>query len=132
MRHGSELQTGHETNLVRAPAPAESAAYVFGVRDTQRDEYILEEFGFADDAAAAAIPALLRAAAGDLRRIAGWLPPQRRARSASEARARAQVERRRGTIYDGRTCSASQVERIAERLISATSSADFCWPTDQL
>ena len=75
-RHGSEHPTGDETNLLVRRRRG-IAAYVFGVRDPQRDDYILDEFAFADDAAAAAIPALLRAAAGDLRRVTGWLPPQR-------------------------------------------------------
>ncbi len=50
-------------------------AYVFGVRVPERDAYVFDEFGFSDDDAAAIFPALLRAAAGDLRRVVGWLPP---------------------------------------------------------
>jgi predicted N-acetyltransferase YhbS len=73
-RHGSEHPIGEETNLVVRRRRA-IAAYVLGVRAPARDAYILDEVGFADDVAAAALPALLRAAAGDLRRIVGWLPP---------------------------------------------------------
>jgi GNAT superfamily N-acetyltransferase len=49
--------------------------YVFGRRESLHDAYVLDEFGFANEEAREAIPGLLRAAAGDLRRIVGWLPP---------------------------------------------------------
>lgn len=51
------------------------AAYVSGRRFPAVDTFVLDEFAFVDDAAAAAIPALTRSAAGDLRKVAGWLPP---------------------------------------------------------
>lgn len=51
------------------------AAYVSGRRFPAVDTFALDEFAFIDDAAAAAIPALTRSAAGDLRKVAGWLPP---------------------------------------------------------
>lgn len=73
-RHGSEHGGGYETNLV-ARRGTRIAAYVLGVRVPERDTYAVDEFGFGSAAGAAALPALLRAAAGDLRRIRGWLPP---------------------------------------------------------
>jgi predicted acetyltransferase len=51
------------------------AAYVLGRRFASADALALDEFGALDDEAAALIPALLRNAAGDLRKITGWLPP---------------------------------------------------------
>jgi hypothetical protein len=51
------------------------AAYVLGQREPRHDAYVLDEFGYAGAAGRNLIPALLRYAAGDLRRIAGWLPP---------------------------------------------------------
>ena len=51
------------------------AAYVLGQREPRHDAYVLDEFGYAGEAGRRLIPALLRYAAGDLRRIAGWLPP---------------------------------------------------------
>lgn len=51
------------------------AAYVLGQREARHDAYVVDEFGFRDPASRALIPGLLRCAAGDLRRIAGWLPP---------------------------------------------------------
>jgi predicted N-acetyltransferase YhbS len=50
-------------------------AYVRGRRYPDADAFALDECAFADDAAAAQLPALLRNAAGDLRKITGWLPP---------------------------------------------------------
>ncbi len=51
------------------------AAYVFGERDPKHDAYVVEEVGFSGEGGAALAKSLLRAAAGDLRRITGWLPP---------------------------------------------------------
>ncbi len=125
VRHDSEHPTGHETNLVVGRRRG-VAAYVLGVRDPQRDVYILDEFGFADEAGAAAIPALLRAAAGDLRRVTGWLPPQR----ARDLLPRLAVRQRKRAVF---MMAALRFE--GERLlseISSASSGDFCWPTDHI
>lgn len=74
MRHGSERSIGTEMNLVVYRGRS-IAAYVLGARAPEHDLYILDEFGYCDDDAAALIPPLLRNAAGDLRRITTWLPP---------------------------------------------------------
>lgn len=50
-------------------------AYVIGQREPLHDAYVLDEAAYADAAARDLLPALLRCAAGDLRRIVGWLPP---------------------------------------------------------
>jgi predicted N-acetyltransferase YhbS len=73
VRHGSEHWRGEETNLV-ARRRGRIVAYSLGVRDPENDRYGLDEYGFARDAAEM-VPGLLRAAAGDLRRVGGWLPP---------------------------------------------------------
>jgi len=52
------------------------AAYVTGRRVPDADAFALDEIAFAREGDAALIPPLLRAAAGDLRRIQGWLPPE--------------------------------------------------------
>jgi GNAT superfamily N-acetyltransferase len=51
------------------------AAYVIGRREPRHDAYVIDELAFGSDESRDLIPALLRLAAGDLRRIAGWLPP---------------------------------------------------------
>ncbi len=50
-------------------------AYVTGRRDAEHDCFILEDFGFAGMASVGALHHLIGAAAGDLRRVRGWLPP---------------------------------------------------------
>ena len=51
-------------------------AYVFGRRVAQAGELVVRELGFAGDDARALLQPLLRAAAGDLDRVTGWLPPE--------------------------------------------------------
>lgn len=51
------------------------AAYVIGQREPLHDAYVLDELAFDGPESRALVPALLRSAAGDLRRVVGWLPP---------------------------------------------------------
>jgi hypothetical protein len=50
-------------------------AYVLGRRFPAVDSFALDEFAYVDNEAAALVPALIRNAAGDLRKVTGWLPP---------------------------------------------------------
>lgn len=50
-------------------------AYLFARREPLHDALIVDEVAYAHEGARELIPPLLRNAAGDLRRIAGWLPP---------------------------------------------------------
>lgn len=50
-------------------------AYAFGRRLPKLDAFALDEFGYTGDDGFDAIGPLLRSAAGDLRKITGWLPP---------------------------------------------------------
>lgn len=52
------------------------AAYVIGRRFPAVDSFALDEFAYIDAEAAADVPTLIRNAAGDLRKITGWLPPE--------------------------------------------------------
>ena len=63
--------------LVRLGIPRgrKLVSYVLGRRFPNADAFALDEFGFADDDAALLLPALIRNAAGDMRKITGWLPP---------------------------------------------------------
>ena len=63
-----------------------------GRRFAAADAFALDEFAYVDDEAGTLIPALIRNAAGDLRKITGWLPP---------APARARVPR--GAVRTRRT-----------------------------
>jgi len=50
-------------------------AYAFGRRVLRADTFVVDECAFDGDAGRAVLPALLRAGAGDFRRVGGWLPP---------------------------------------------------------
>jgi GNAT superfamily N-acetyltransferase len=125
MRQRSEHPGGQQTNLfVRRGRGV--GAYVLGVRVPERDAYLVDEYGFADGEAAETVPALLRAAAGDLRRIAGWLPPA----GAREMIPQGSVRPRRGAIFmiapltlEGGRLSAA---------LSRRTNADPCWATDHI
>ncbi len=51
------------------------AAYVLGRREPRTDAFVVDEFAYTGDEGFDAIPSLLRSAAGDLRKVTGWLPP---------------------------------------------------------
>lgn len=72
--HGSEHKTGADGSLV-VRRGNEVAAYALGVRAPEHDAFIVDEYGYRTEADAALVAPLLRAAAGDLDRITGWLPP---------------------------------------------------------
>ncbi len=114
-----------ETNLVLRRGRG-IAAYVLGARDPRRDLYVLEEFAFADNAGAAAIPALLRAAAGDLRRIGGWLPPS----PARDLLPKLAVRNRNRSVLM-MTELRPELEPVLSA-ICAASTGDFCWATDHI
>jgi hypothetical protein len=50
-------------------------AYAIGRRVLREDTFVVDDFAFEGEAGRAIVPALLRAGAGDLRRVGGWLPP---------------------------------------------------------
>ncbi len=51
-------------------------AYAFGRRVLKEDTYVVDDFAFDGEEGQRLVPALLRAGAGDLRRVGGWLPPE--------------------------------------------------------
>lgn len=50
-------------------------AYVFGRRVPRVDAFVVDEFAYTSDEGFDAVLPLLRSAAGDLRKVTGWLPP---------------------------------------------------------
>ncbi|HTC30941.1 MAG TPA: GNAT family N-acetyltransferase [Candidatus Acidoferrum sp.] len=124
MRHGSEHPESIETNLVVRRGRA-IAAYVLGARAPQHDAFILDEFGFADAQAAAMIPALLRSAAGDLRRITGWLPPE----ASRDVLPQAAIRKRAKAVFMVAPLSAA-----AKRWVNAAASEkhDGVWSSDHI
>lgn len=125
MRQAAETGGGQKTDLVLRRGRS-IAAYVLGTRDPQRDAYVLDEFGFADDAAAETIPALLRAAAGDLRRIVGWLPPG----GARELLPKGAVRKRRQAIF--MAAPLSPAGGLLLRAFAESAKADPCWHAEHV
>jgi GNAT superfamily N-acetyltransferase len=124
VRHNSEHPIGQATNLVVREGRA-VVCYVLGVRAPECDAYILDEFGFVGEAARA-IPALLRAAAGDLRHIKGWLPPA----GMRELLPRGSVRKRSHSLLMMAPLSARGATLV--RALSAPSPGDFCWATEHI
>ncbi|HUN28266.1 MAG TPA: GNAT family N-acetyltransferase [Alphaproteobacteria bacterium] len=124
MRHGSEHPDSIETNLVVRRGRA-IAAYVLGARAPQHDAFILDEFGFVDAQSAALIPALLRGAAGDLRRVTGWLPPE----TMRDALPSAAVRKRAKAIF-----MAAPLTPAAKRWVKVAAGAklDGVWSSDHI
>lgn len=103
------------------------AAYVAGRRIPSSDAFVLDEFAFARDGDRALIPSLLRAAAGDLRTVRGWLPPA----IAREALPRGAVRARRDAI--AMVLPLSRAFRAAYRARpDQPERADSCWSTDHV
>lgn len=102
-------------------------AYVLGRRDVRADAYIFDEFGFTDETGRDAIAPLLRLAAGDLRKVVGWLPPD----AAREALPHGAVKRRRDAIAMIAPLSpiARSRWRVAKELILGDR-ADRVWSSD--
>lgn len=125
MRQQSEHSAGQPYNLTVRHGRG-IGAYVLGVRIPERDTYVVDEFGFADEIAALAIPGLLRAAAGDLGRISGWLPPS----GARELLPKGSVRTRRTPILMAVPLTAAGT-RVVKKL-SERGATDCCWPTDHV
>jgi hypothetical protein len=104
-------------------------AYVLGRRYPAVDAFTLDEFAYVDDEAGRSVPALIRNAAGDLRKITGWLPP-------APARAlvpRGAVRPRRdavGMILPLSAAAAAAWRRAAAGVGAAA--ADPCWNADHV
>jgi GNAT superfamily N-acetyltransferase len=104
-------------------------AYVLGRRFAATDAFALDEFAYADAAAAAIVPALIRNAAGDLRKVTGWLPPD----PARGVLPRGAVRPRRTAIsmlLPLSVAAKSAWQRAAPAVLSAA--ADPCWNGDHV
>ena len=70
-------------------------AYALGRRVPRDDTFVIDEFGYDGEQGRGLLPALLRASAGDLERIRGWLPPS----PARELLPRGSVRMRKSAIF---------------------------------
>lgn len=102
------------------------AAYVIGQREPRHDAYVIDEVAYAGDAARDLVPALLRSAAGDLRRIAGWLAPA----PLRSILPRGSVRRRSNAIFMIAPLSAGG-KRFLESA-QRTGAADAVWSLDHI
>jgi predicted N-acetyltransferase YhbS len=104
------------------------AAYVTGRRVPAADAFVLDELAFARDDDARCIAPLLRAAAGDLRTIRGWLPPA----VAREALPRGAVRARGDGVAMLVPLSAPFRRAFRARRTEPRETADPCWSTDRI
>lgn len=125
INHGSEHARGQAVHLVVRRGRS-IAAYVLGQREPAHDAYVLDEFGFLETKDRTLVGALLRSAAGDLRRITGWLPPD----NVRSLFPRGSVRKRKDAILMIAPLSAGG-KKFLERA-KATGAADGVWSTDHI
>lgn len=125
IEHASQRADAQPVNLtVRSGRSV--AAYVIGQREPRHDAFILDEFAYANAQARTLVPALLRCAAGDLRRIAGWLPPA----PVREVLPRGSVRRRSDAIW--MLAPLSSGGRHFLECVRQTGAADGVWSLDHI
>lgn len=125
IRHGSEHSRGQAVHLVVRRGRG-IAAYVFGQREPAHDAYVLDEFGCSDAKDRELVVPLLRAAAGDLRRVTGWLPPD----NVRGLLPRGSVRKRKDAVLMIAPLS-SRGKKFLERA-KTTGAADGVWSTDHI
>lgn len=101
-------------------------AYVFGYREPVHDAYVLDECCYATPEGRLAIEPMLRSAAGDLRRVVGWLPPV----PVRMLLPRGSVRRRADAIFMAAALTGAG-ERFVE-LGATRSPADGVWSFDHV
>ena len=104
------------------------AAYVSGRRIPAADAFAVDELAFARDDDAGLIAPLLRAGAGDLRTVRGWLPPA----VARDALPRGAVRARKDAIAMVLPLSAPFRAAFRARAADQFRHADSCWSTDHI
>jgi predicted N-acetyltransferase YhbS len=104
------------------------AAYVSGRRIPAADAFAVDELAFARDDDAGLIAPLLRAGAGDLRTVRGWLPPA----VARDALPRGAVRARKDAIAMVLPLSAPFRAAFRARAADQFRNADPCWSTDHI
>jgi GNAT superfamily N-acetyltransferase len=104
-------------------------AYVLGRRFPKLDAFALDEYGYTGDEGFDAVAPLIRSAAGDLRKVTGWLPPD----VARPAIPRGAVKKRKNGIT--MIALLSGPARAAWRKTASAilaDDADRCWSTDHI
>jgi len=104
------------------------AAYASGRRIPAADAFVVDEFAFDRDDDARCIGPLLRAAAGDLRTVRGWLPPA----VARDALPRGAVRRRTEAIAMALPLSTRFRAAFAGGAAAPRDGGDPCWSSDHI
>ncbi len=104
------------------------AAYVTGRRIPAADAFVLDELGYDRNDDARCIAPLLRAAAGDLRTVRGWLPPA----FARDALPRGAVRRRSDAVAMALPLSARFRAAFAACTAESRADGDPYWSTDHI
>lgn len=125
LAHGSEHALGQPVSLI-VRTSNRIAAYLIGRREPKHDVFVLDEAAYCDPETSELLPALLRCAAGDLRRIAGWLPPQ----PLRSLLPRGSVRRRRDAIWMIAPLSAGGAAFV--KAAQSTGIADGVWTLDHI
>ncbi|MDQ6931679.1 MAG: GNAT family N-acetyltransferase [Candidatus Eremiobacteraeota bacterium] len=126
-RHHAAAGHGQPVHLVTRRANRVSA-YVYGQRQPLADALVIHEFGFSDEHGYQALPSLLRSAAGDLRRIIGWLPPD----VARDALPQGSVRKRKDAIFMIAPLSSAAKLLFSQETASTPSAGDRIWITDHI
>ncbi len=123
--HASQRRDAQPVNLAVHKGRA-IAAYVIGQREPRHDAYVFDEIGFDGSPSRGLVPALLRSAAGDLRRIVGWLPPA----PVRGVLPRGSVRKRSDAIWMVAPLTAGGTRFLKHA--SATGGADGVWSLDHI
>ncbi len=124
-RHGSE-HPGDDALTFVLREGSRVDAYVTGVRSAAHDSFIVDELGIRDERERDLTAPFLRSAAGDLRRIVGWLPPEPIRRMLP----RGSIRRRKDAIF--MVAPLTRAGHLWVRSSSGTGIGDAVWSTDHI
>ena len=124
-RHGSEHPDGDALTFVLREG-SRVDAYITGVRSPTHDSFIVDELGIRDEREQEIIAPFLRSAAGDLRRIVGWLPPEPMRRMLP----RGSIRRRKDAIF--MIAPLSKAGHVWVRSSNVAGIGDPVWSTDHI
>ena len=124
-RHGSEHPNGDALTFVLREG-SRVDAYVTGVRSPAHDSFIVDELGLRDERDRDLIAPFLRSAAGDLRRIVGWLPPE----PIRKILPRGSIRRRKDAIF--MLAPISKAAHVWARAAAIGGIGDSVWSTDHI
>lgn len=126
-KHHAAAGHGQPVHLVTRRANRISA-YVYGQRQPLADALVIHEFGFSDDHGHESLPSLLRSAAGDLRRIIGWLPPD----GARDALPQGSIRKRKDAVFMVAPLSSAAKQLFSQEDACTPHTGDRIWITDHI